>query len=145
MIFGGYFNRPDLTREAMWKDYFRTGDVGKLDEDGFLYFLGRKKDIIITGGINVYPADIESVISEHPSVLENAAFSFPDDRLGEVVAVAIVPKNPNDFDQRKIRFHCAEYLADFQQPRKYFIVEALPKNSMGKIMKFQLVSKYAGI
>jgi long-chain acyl-CoA synthetase len=145
MLFGGYFKRPDLTREAMWKDYFRTGDVGKLDEDGFLYFLGRKKDIIITGGINVYPADIESVISEHPSVLENAAFSFPDDRLGEVVAVAIVPKNPNDFDQRKIRFHCAEYLADFQQPRKYFIVEALPKNSMGKIMKFHLVSQYTGI
>lgn len=142
MIFGGYFKRADLTRQAMWGEYFRTGDVGKLDEDGFLYFMGRKKDIVITGGINVYPSDIESVVSQHPFVLECAAFPFPDDRLGEILAIAIVPMQPDDFDQRAIRFHCAEYLADFQQPRKYFVVDRLPKNDMDKIIKHELVKKF---
>lgn len=145
MIFGGYFRRPDLTSESMWGDYFRTGDLGKLDENGYLYYLGRTKDIIITGGINVYPKDIESVLSEHPLILENAVFPLPDDNLGEIVAVAIVPRNPEDFDLRKIRLHCAEHLADFQQPRKYFLMEELPKNEMGKIMKLSLPACCAAI
>jgi long-chain acyl-CoA synthetase len=144
MVFGGYFKRPDLTRAAMWGEYFRTGDIGRLDEDGFLYFLGRKKDVIITGGINVYPADVETAVAEHPSVAECAAFPAPDERLGEIVAVAVVPSRPGPFDQRALRVHCAERLADFQQPRRYFIVEALPKNSMGKLMKHVLVSQLAG-
>jgi long-chain acyl-CoA synthetase len=140
MIFGGYFKRPDLTAAAMWGEYFRTGDLGTLDEDGYLYYLGRLKEIIITGGINVYPKDIESVLSEHPLVLENAVFPLPDYNLGEIVAVAIVPGNPDDFDLRKIRFHCAERLADFQQPRKYFLMKALPKNEMGKVIKHTLAA-----
>lgn len=143
MMFSGYFKRADLTREAMWGEYFRTGDLGKLDEDGFLYFLGRKKDIIITGGINVYPSDIESAMAEHPSVLECAVLPLPDDRLGEIVAAALVPRAPGAFDQRAIRIHCAERLADFQQPRKYFFVDALPRNSMGKIDRRALVNQFA--
>jgi long-chain acyl-CoA synthetase len=138
MIFGGYFKRPDLTQNSMWGDYFRTGDIGKLDSDGYLYFLGRSKDIIITGGINVYPQDIEVVISEHPTVLECAAFALPDENLGEIIAVAIVPKEQNDFDKRKIRHLCAERLADFQQPREYFLLKELPKNGVGKVMKNSL-------
>jgi len=144
MLFGGYFKRPDLTRLAMWGEYFRTGDIGRLDDDGFLFFLGRSKDIIITGGINVYPSDIESVVNEHPSVLESAAFSYPDEHLGEVVAVALVAADDAGFDLRKLRFHCCEHLADFQQPRKFFVTSALPKNSMGKLMKFRLAELYAG-
>jgi len=144
MLFGGYFKRPDLTRLAMWGEYFRTGDIGRLDDDGFLYFLGRSKDIIITGGINVYPSDIESVVNEHPSVLESAAFSYPDEHLGEVVAVALVTTDDAGFDLRKLRFHCCEHLADFQQPRKFFVTPELPKNSMGKLMKFRLAELYAG-
>jgi long-chain acyl-CoA synthetase len=144
MLFGGYFKRPDLTRLAMWGEYFRTGDIGKLDDDGFLYFLGRSKDIIITGGINVYPSDIESVVNEHPSVLESAAFPYPDERLGEVVAVALVTAGDASFDLRKLRFHCCALLADFQQPRKFFVMPELPKNSMGKLMKFRLVELFAG-
>jgi len=140
MIFGGYFKRPDLTSESMWGDYFRTGDIGKMDEEGYLYYLGRKKDIIVTGGINVYPKDVESVLSEHPSILESAVFPLPDDLLGEIVAVAIVPMNPGDFDKRKIRLHCAERLADFQQPRKYFLMEELPKNGIGKIIKHAIAA-----
>ena len=143
MLFAGYFNRPDLTRAAMWGEYFRTGDVGKLDEDGFLYYLGRSKDIIICGAINIYPADIEVVVNAHASVVESAAFAFPDARLGEVVAVAVVPVHEPDFDLRQLRFHCCARLADFQQPRKFFVVDELPRNAMGKLMKFELIRKFA--
>jgi long-chain acyl-CoA synthetase len=142
MLFGGYFKRPDLTQRAMWGEYFRTGDTGKLDEDGFLYFLGRSKDIIISGGVNVYPEDIETVVNEHASVLESAAFAFPDERLGEIVAVAVVPVDETAFDLRRLRFHCCEHLADFQQPRRFFLVDKLPRNPLGKLMKFQLVKMF---
>ena len=143
MLFGGYFKRPELTQAAMWGEYFRTGDMGRLDEDGFLYFLGRTKDIIICGGINIYPADIEAVVGEHASVRECAAFAFPDERLGEVIAIAVVPAAGSAFDLRQLRFHCAGRLADFQQPRKFFIVDELPRNAMGKVMKLQLVRTFA--
>ncbi len=143
MLFGGYFKRPELTQTAMRGDYFRTGDMGRVDEDGFLYFLGRAKDIIICGGINIYPADIEEVVNEHASVLESAAFAFPDKHLGEVVAIAVVPVNKTEFNLRQLRFHCCERLADFQQPRNFFIVDELPRNSMGKLMKFQLVKTFS--
>jgi long-chain acyl-CoA synthetase len=142
MIFSGYFKRPDLTQAAMWGDYFRTGDIGKLDEDGFLYFLGRKKEIIITGGINVYPTDIETVIAEYGQTVESAAFSIADEKLGEIVAVALVPKLKETFNLRALRLFCADRLADYQQPRKFFIVEALPKNGMGKVMKHALQTEY---
>ncbi|OQY44549.1 MAG: hypothetical protein B6247_30095 [Candidatus Parabeggiatoa sp. nov. 2] len=142
MIFSGYYGHPELTKDAMFGEYFRTGDMGKLDKDGFLYFLGRKKEIIITGGINVYPIDIESVISECTAVKESAAFPFPDEKLGEIIAVALVPKEPEHFKLRTVRFHCAERLADYQQPRKFFMVKELPKNNLGKIMKHILLSKY---
>lgn len=142
MIFGGYYNRPDLTRESMWCDFFRTGDIGRMDEDGYLYYMGRIKDIIITGGINVYPKDIEAVLAEHLSILESAVFPLPDEKLGEIVAVAIVPRDPQDFDLRQVRLHCGEFLADFQQPRRYYLMEELPKNGVGKIMKRSLIASY---
>lgn len=142
MLFGGYYKRPELTKAAMWGDYFRTGDIGKLDEDGFLYYLGRKKDIIISGGINIYPNDIEASVNHLDDVIESAAFAYADQQLGEVVAVAIVPKDIQTFNLKQVRFHCAEQLADYQQPRKWFILDALPKNSMGKVMKFELVNMF---
>jgi long-chain acyl-CoA synthetase len=141
MLFGGYYQRPDLTAAAMWGDYFRTGDLGKLDEYGFLTFMGRAKDLIISGGINVYPHDIESVVASNPAVRECAAFAYPDARLGEVVALALVI-DATRFDLRQLRFYCAEQLADFQMPRQFFIVDSLPRNSMGKLMKHQLVTMF---
>ena len=143
MLFGGYFRRPDLTRAAMWGEYFRTGDVGRMDEDGFLYFLGRSKDIIICGGINIYPADVEEAVNAHPAVRESAAFAIPDERLGEVVAVAVVMQAAQRFDLRSLRLHCGERLADFQQPRQFHELAELPRNPMGKIMKFQLVEMFS--
>ncbi len=90
--------------------------------------MDRKKDLIITGGINVYPTDVEKVILELPLIAECAAISLPDDRLGEVVAVALVAKEGQEIDLRTVKFHCAKYLADFQMPAKYFIIDKLPRN-----------------
>lgn len=143
MLFGGYYQRPELTAAAMWGAYFRTGDLGKLDADGYLYYLGRKKDLIISGGINVYPVDIETVLSEVPGILESAAFAFPDETLGEVVAVALVVHDHSQFDLKRAKYLCATRLADYQQPRKWYLVEEIPKNSLGKVMKFQLVQQFA--
>jgi long-chain acyl-CoA synthetase len=141
MLFGGYYKLPELTKKAMFGEYFCTGDIGKLDDDGFLTFIDRKKDIIITGGINVYPKDIETVIMQIPSIEECAAISLPDEKLGEIVAVALVAKKSCEIDLRKVKFHCASNLADFQQPRKYFIINKLPRNNMGKLTKHALVQQ----
>lgn len=143
MLFAGYYKLPDLTEKSMIKGYFRTGDVGYMDEDGFLYYLSREKDIIISGGINIYPSDIESVISLMPSVKECAAFPYPDEQLGEVIAVAVVPNDNEEFNERAAKFLCVKKLADYQQPRKYFLMDQLPRNSMGKLMKFALVELFS--
>ncbi|GAB2182497.1 long-chain-fatty-acid--CoA ligase FadD13 [Denitratisoma sp. agr-D3] len=145
MLFGGYYLRDDLTQAAMHGEYFRTGDLGRLDEEGFLYFMGRTKELIISGGINIYPTDIESALAHAPGVLECAAFPVQDDHLGEVVGVALVPNDPAEFNLRQVRHHCAKTLADFQLPRKYFILDRLPRNPMGKIMKSALINEFGGI
>jgi len=142
MLFAGYYKRPGLTEQAMWGEYFRTGDIGVQDEQGFLYFLGRKKEIIITGGINVYPADVEGVLAAHPGVEECAVFAVPDDRLGEMVVAAIVLGHGSVYDQRSLRLWCAQRLADFQQPRRYVVLDELPKNAMGKTMRRVLVERF---
>ena len=141
MIYGGYYKLPELTKQAFIEGYFRTGDIGKLDSDGFLKFLGRKKEIIISGGINIYPSDIETEIRNIDSVKECAAFPYPDEQLGEVIAVAIVPESKEDFNLRAVKKACLIALSDFQQPRKYFLVEELPKNGLGKLMKHELIKQ----
>lgn len=138
MLFSGYYGRDDTTRQAMWGDYFRTGDLGKFDRDGYLYFLGRDKETIITGGINVYPQDIEEVLLRHGAVAECAVVPFEDARLGEVVAAVLVGNLNLPADLRALQRLCAKELADYQQPRKIFHVKQLPRNPMGKVAKRQL-------
>lgn len=144
MLFAGYYHLPEKTAEAVRDGFFHTGDTGYMDEEGFLYFLSRQKDIIITGGINVYPGDIETEILKLPGVMECAAFPLPDERLGETVAVAVVMRpDAAAFDCREARFFCAENMADFQIPRNFFVVDALPRNAMGKLMKHKLSERFA--
>lgn len=138
LVCSGYYNMPSAFQDALQDGYFKTGDLGYVDEDGFLYFTGRKKELIITGGINVYPTDIEGCISKMSEVKECAAFSFPDEKLGEVVAVALVVKEDANLSKRAVQIWCARNLADFQQPHKIFFVKELPKNSMGKMVKTNL-------
>lgn len=138
LSFKGYYRMPEKTKSSFTNGYFHTGDLGKLDEDGYLYFCGRKKDLIITGGINVYPIDIEDSVSKLQGVKECAAFSYPDERLGEVVALAVVKEENSSLKSKNIRFYCARNLADFQQPHEIFFLDSLPKNAMGKIVKGKL-------
>jgi acyl-CoA synthetase (AMP-forming)/AMP-acid ligase II len=139
LMCSGYRGAPDAWARAMDDGFFKTGDLGYLDEDGYLYFSGRKKELIITGGINVYPQDVERCVRQLPAVGECAAFAYPDERLGEVVAVAIVPKPGETLTRRAVQVQCANNLADFQQPHRIFFVEELPKNAMGKLMKSKIV------
>ena len=135
----GYYKQDVMMQAAMFGEYFRTGDLGYLDEDGYLYFAGRKKELIITGAVNVYPNDIDVVIGRLPEVEECAAFAYPDERLGEVVALAVVPKEENEINLRAIKTYCAKNLADFQQPHKIFVIDKLPKNTMGKLQRLAIL------
>lgn len=139
LMCNSYYGMPDVMAAAMTDGFFRTGDMGYLDEDGYLYFAGRKKEIIITGGINVYPQDVEKCVSELPEVSECAAFSYPDERLGEVVALAVVTKKGMTLKKRTVQVQCARNLADFQQPHEIFFLPELPKNAMGKLVKPKLM------
>jgi long-chain acyl-CoA synthetase len=138
MMFAGYDRRPDLTAAALCDGFFKTGDLGRLDADGALAFLGRKKDMIIVGGMKVYPSDIESAVASVDGVAECAAFPLPDQTLGEIPAIAIVARTPGAVSTRAVRAACVRLLADFQQPQRVLFVNALPRNAMGKVMRSEL-------
>ncbi|MDR1470955.1 MAG: acyl--CoA ligase [Synergistaceae bacterium] len=142
-LFGGYYKQPERTSEAMRDGYFRTGDIGYMDEDGFLYYAGRVKEMIVTGAIKVYPSDIEEAVMSLGAVKECAAFGLPDGRLGEVAAIAVVPQSPGCVSLKELKFHCLDKLADYQIPRKYFIVDELPRNAMNKVMRRELASIFS--
>jgi acyl-CoA synthetase (AMP-forming)/AMP-acid ligase II len=139
LMCNSYYGMPGKMATSMSDGFFRTGDIGYLDDDGYLYFSGRKKEIIITGGINVYPQDVETCVSKLPEVSECAAFPYPDERLGEVVALAVVVKDGFKPNKRKVQVQCARNLADFQQPHEIFFIPQLPKNDMRKLVKPKLL------
>ena len=139
----GYYKNSEQAEKSMQEEYFRTGDLGFFDDDGYLYYAGRIKDMIVTGAIKVYPIDIEEAVMTLGSVKECAAFGLPDGRLGEVVALAVVPEQPGAVPVRELKFHCLENLADYQMPRKYFITDSLPKNALGKLVRRELAEKFS--
>ncbi len=135
-----YYRDPDATAETWTPDgWLCSGDLGYLDEDGFLYLVGRKKDLIIRGGHNVYPTDIEAVIHEHPAVREAAVVGVPHPVLGEDVAAFVVTKPGESIEVAELQSFCAERLADYKRPRQVSFVEELPRNATGKVMKHRLV------
>lgn len=142
MRFSGYLNLPDTTKNSFHNDYFLTGDLGCLDEDGYLYYKGRKKELIISGGINIYPKDIEDTIKNIEGVKEVAAIPKHDPILGEVVCAIIVKEPSTNVTLRIIKQHCAKHLADFQFPREFQFIESLPKNPLGKIQKHRISQDY---
>lgn len=145
MLHSGYYRQTAETAMAMCGDFFRTGDLGRLDDQGFVHFLGRIKDIIITGGVNVYPRDIEEVVGSHPAVKECAAIALADDELGEVIGVVVVFHDSAPAPGiREMQRMCAQGLGDFQQPRRFFVTRALPTNGMGKVDKPALRRIYSG-
>jgi acyl-CoA synthetase (AMP-forming)/AMP-acid ligase II len=138
-----YYRDPEATATT-WKDgWLHTGDLGRLDSDGYLYIVGRKKDVIIRGGNNIYASDVEAVLNDHPAVLDAAVVGMPHAVLGEDVAafVVLVPGSSATFDE--LHDHSAERLADYKVPRRIEFVEELPRNATGKVLKAELRERLA--
>jgi acyl-CoA synthetase (AMP-forming)/AMP-acid ligase II len=134
-----YYKDPGAT-EAMWTgEWARSGDLGELDDDGYLYIRGRKKDMIIRGGNNIPATDVESVIYEHPAVLETAVVAVPHHVLGEDVGAAVVLRPGESLTADDLKSFCAERLADYKVPRRIWFLDALPRNATGKVVKADLV------
>ncbi len=138
-VIKGYINRPEATAESIQDGWLHTGDVARVDEDGFLYIVDRIKDMVLRGGENVYCAEVESALFEHPAVAECSVFGVPDDRLGEEVAVAIYLKQGHQASADELRAHLKELIAAPKIPRyMWFTDEALPRNASGKFLKREL-------
>ncbi|PTX61797.1 2-furoate---CoA ligase [Melghirimyces profundicolus] len=137
--FQGYWNRPDATEKAIRDGWYFTGDMGVIDEEGDLYVVGRVDDMIISGGENIHPLEVEDVLAKHPKVSEVAVAGLPDDQWGEVVTAYVVPKDETVTEEEMDRY-CKENsaLANFKRPRKYVWVAEIPKSPVGKILRRKL-------
>jgi malonyl-CoA/methylmalonyl-CoA synthetase len=138
-VFGGYWERPEASAESFADDWFRTGDLGRRDDDGYLWILGRSKELIITGGLNVYPREVEDVLLEHPGVAEVAVVGTPSGEWGEVVTAFVVADGARTTADALQEF-AAERLASFKRPRIVRFVDELPRNALGKVVKHELPS-----
>ena len=137
----GYWNKPDATAAALAGGWYRTGDLGYLDERAYLYLVDRAKDMIITGGENVYSTEVEEVLCRHEAVLEAAVFGVPDDRWGEAVHAVVVPRAP--VSEVELLGHCRGLIAEYKVPKRIeFRSEPLPKSGAGKLLKRELRAPY---
>jgi long-chain acyl-CoA synthetase len=137
-VMKGYRGRPEATEDAMRGGWFHTGDLGYQDEDGFFYIVDRKKDLVIRGGFNVYPREIEEVLHEHPAVREAAVIGRPDARLGEEVVAFIALKKGTPATPEEVIAFCKERLAAYKYPREVVVLDELPKGGTGKVLKAEL-------
>jgi long-chain acyl-CoA synthetase len=141
-VMKGYYKQPDLTAEVIRDGWLHTGDVGYLDEEGYLFITDRIKDLIIRGGENIFPKDIEEIILRHPKVDEVAVIGMPDEDYGEEVMAVIVPASESHPVADEITNYCRNYLGKFQIPKRIEFVSTLPKNSLGKLLKRKLREQY---
>jgi long-chain acyl-CoA synthetase len=131
----GYWQRPEETAQVMTEDgYFRTGDIGIMDERGYIRIVDRKKDMILVSGFNVYPNEVEEVIAGHPGVLEVAAVGVPDEYSGEAVKVFVVRKNQS-LTEEDLRTYCTQNLTGYKRPKFFEFRDELPKTNVGKILR----------
>ena len=135
-VMTGYYNMPDETEAALKNGWLHTGDMGRFDEDGYLYIVERKKDLIIRGGFNIYPRDVEEVLSRHPAVSEVAVVGIPSERMGEEVKAFVVTRAP--VDAETLLAYCREWLANYKTPSEIEFISVLPRNAVGKIDKKEL-------
>jgi len=134
-IMKGYWERPEANEEAIKDGWFFTGDMGKRDDEGYYFIVDRKKEMIIRGGYNVYPREIEEVLYEHPAVAEAAVVGVPDDKMGEEIGAAVVLKEGKEADADELRDFVKEQVANYKYPRKIWFPDELPKGPTGKILK----------
>jgi len=145
-VFKGYWRMPEKTKEEFTADgYFKTGDVGKIDERGYIVIVGRSKDLIISGGYNVYPAEIEGYINDMPGVAESALVGVPHPDFGEVGVAVVIPKPGASLEGGRIVGELKSRLANFKIPKQCFVVSELPRNTMGKVQKNLLREQYKGL
>lgn len=137
-VIKGYINRPEATAESITDGWLHTGDIARIDKDGFIFIVDRKKDMVLRGGENVYCAEVESTLYRHPAVAECSVFGVPDDRLGEEVGAAVVLKPGETLTADALREHCAATMAKHKVPRYIWFLSALPRNASGKFVKRDL-------
>lgn len=145
-VFKGYWRMPEKTAEELREDgFFITGDLGSISEDGYVTIVGRGKDLIISGGFNIYPKEVEEVLDAQPGVLESAVIGAPHPDFGESVVAVLVPEAGAKLDFAAVEAAISTRLARFKQPRHYVVVDELPRNSMGKVQKKLLRDTYQGV
>jgi len=145
-VFAGYWHNPEKTKAEFRADgFFITGDLGRFDEEGYLHIVGRSKDLVITGGFNVYPKEVELELDQISGVAESAVFGVPHPDLGEGVTAAIVLDGSGEVSERQVIELLQPRLARFKQPKRVIILDALPRNAMGKVQKNLLREQYAGL
>ena len=141
-VFKGYLNQDELTKQVLADGWFRTGDLGYLDDDGYLYLKDRKQDMIVTGGENVYSSEVEAVLNLHPDVLEAAVIGIPDEIYGEKVIGVATVRSDADLTQDELINFCRGRIGSYKIPKTIHVVESLPKSALGKVLKTELRSKY---
>ena len=140
-VMAGYWNKPGDTAAAMLDGWYRTGDLGYMDERSFLYLVDRAKDMIVSGGENVYSTEVEDVLYRHPAVLEAAVFGIPDARWGEAVHAVVVPRG--EVTEADLLAHCRGAIADYKIPKRIEVsTQPLPKSGAGKVLKRELRAPY---
>jgi long-chain acyl-CoA synthetase len=137
-VMKGYWEKPDATAETLIDGWLHTGDMAKIDEDGYFFIVDRKKDLIIRGGYNVYPREVEEVLYEHPAVREAAVVGIKDDQLGEEVGAAVALKDGQDASADELRAFVKDQVAAYKYPRRVWFVDDLPKGPTGKILKREI-------
>ncbi|HAR31356.1 MAG TPA: fatty-acid--CoA ligase [Gammaproteobacteria bacterium] len=141
-VLAGYWNRPEANAEAFRGGWFHTGDVARMDDEGFVYIVDRKKDMIVSGGENVYPREVEEVLFQHPAVAEAAVFGLPDTHWGERVSAAIVLRPEARVEPAELDAFCRGRLAGYKRPRDWHVVSEIPKNVSGKVLKRELRERF---
>jgi fatty-acyl-CoA synthase len=140
----GYWNRPDANASSFVDGWFRSGDVGRQDEEGYFYIEDRVKDMYITGGENVYPAEVENALYAMEAIHEVAVIGLPDPKWGECGCAVVVPRPGASVTIEDIKAYCGERLARYKHPARLEIVDALPRNATGKVLKFELRERFGG-
>lgn len=142
-LFNGYWQRPEATVEALYDGWLTVGDLARRDDEGFLYLVDRKKDVIISGGVNIYPREIEERLQQHPEVVEVAVVGVPDEHWGEAVkAYVVLRRGCQDVDAQTLHAHCEGSLARYKLPKSFVFVDSLPRNAAGKILKRELRTRH---
>jgi fatty-acyl-CoA synthase len=137
----GYWNQPELTAKAFHDGWFKTGDAAMQDADGFYYLVDRKKDMYISGGENVYPAEVEAVLAELSEVAEAAVIGVPDKRWGEVGRAYVIPRAGESLNEAQVIAHCSARLAKFKVPKSVVVTDAIPRTASGKVQKHLLLER----